>query len=727
MNALERPPVAPGLSAGRPTPKEPRLPPLREDLRLHEGPDADDGSPTWVLEDPARDQFFQLGVLQAECLKRWHLGTAKTVAAAVGRETLLRPTAETVENFAKFLMRMSLTREAGTSARLAEQMKRKPKQTLWKFFLHHYLFFRIPLVAPDAFLRRTLPWVERLFFTKIFLWATLTALVLALYLIGRQWDAFTHTFSHFFSWEGAVMAGLTIACTKVIHELAHAYTAEHFGCRIPHMGIAFMVMMPLLYTDTSAAWRLKSKRQRMAVCAAGVLGELALGVWAALAWSFLPEGGLKSAAFMLATTTWIMTLAINSSPFMRFDGYYLLSDWLGVANLHQRSFALAKWRMRELLFGFGEKKPESFEPWKERALIIYAWATWLYRFFLFCGIALLVYHAFFKLLGIFLFCVEVSVFVMLPILRELKEWALLILKGKAAPRSLSLLFPVAGILAVFFMPWRSEVAAPAVVKPAAAVTLYTPAAAQVEAIEAAQGDAVKKGQVLFRLRSPQLAHELEKLESDRASLRWRAEYMRMNREGAADVPAALRELSALERRIAELKQWCDANGKKLYLLANSGCLNFCSAHQFHDNLVSHEQEIRAMDNAYNFRGICHDYLARKEKQIHYLRDTNFIRPEDLPLYEPFFDVAKLATRSSRDPVRILEAYLNGSYHGNLMDLMEPDHAEAFYPAILENSRIPAEFGEHVLNCPKNCGQCTYCEEIFSKAKVILESGGIASC
>lgn len=156
MNALERPPVAPGLSAGRPTPKEPRLPPLREDLRLHEGPDADDGSPTWVLEDPARDQFFQLGVLQAECLKRWHLGTAKTVAAAVGRETLLRPTAETVENFAKFLMRMSLTREAGTSARLAEQMKRKPKQTLWKFFLHHYLFFphsaggagRIP--APDA-------------------------------------------------------------------------------------------------------------------------------------------------------------------------------------------------------------------------------------------------------------------------------------------------------------------------------------------------------------------------------------------------------------------------------------------------------------------------------------------------------------------------------------------------------------------------------------------------
>ena len=188
-----------------------------------------------------------------------------------------------------------------------------------------------------------------------------------------------------------------------------------------------------------------------------------------------------------------------------------------------------------------------------------------------------------------------------------------------------------------------------------------------------------------------------------------------------------RDFNRCRARIEELKTWCDENGKKLYLLANSGCLKHCSVHNFHDNLVAHEQEIRTMDNAYEFRGLCHEYLARKEKQIHYLRDTTFVRPEDLPLYAPYFDVVKLATRSSRNPVRILEAYLNGSYSGNLMDLMEPDHAEAFYPAVLENSRIPAEFAAHVLDCPGNCGTCTYCDEIFSNAKVILESGGIASC
>ena len=202
------------------------------------------------------------------------------------------------------------------------------------------------------------------------------------------------------------MAGLTIACTKVIHELAHAYTAEHFGCRIPHMGIAFMVMMPLLYTDTSAAWRLKSS-----VSAWPSARQVFWGIGFRRMGSAYVELSARRRAKERGLHARHHNLDHDArhqfkAPFMRFDGYYLLSDWLGVANLHQRSFALAKWRMRELLFGFGEKKPESFEPWKERALIIYAWATWLYRFFLFCGIALLVYHAFFKLLGIFLFALR---------------------------------------------------------------------------------------------------------------------------------------------------------------------------------------------------------------------------------------------------------------------------------------------------------------------------------
>ena len=78
--------------------------------------------------------------------------------------------------------------------------------------------------------------------------------------------------------------------------------------------------------------------------------------------------------------------------------------------------------------------------------------------------------------------------------------------------------------------------------------------------------------------------------------------------------------------IKNLKNWCDNNGKTLHLLANSGCLNYCSAHTFHDNLVSHEAEIMKMDNCYVFSGVCYEYLKKYEKRISLVRDTNFIRP-----------------------------------------------------------------------------------------------------
>ncbi len=181
-----------------------------------------------------------------------------------------------------------------------------------------------------------------------------------------------------------------------------------------------------------------------------------------------------------------------------------------------------------------------------------------------------------------------------------------------------------------------------------------------------------------------------------------------------------RELNRNLQKIRKLHTWCRKNGKKLYGLANSGCLNHCSAHVFHDNLVAHENEIREMDNAYDFRGMCHDYLKKEEKRIHFLRDTNFIRPEDVALYEPYFEALKLATRVNRNPAAVVEAYLTNHYKGNLPDLMEPDHAEAFYPDVIENSLLPPDFGLHTLNCAHNCDECSYCEEALSKARIRLD-------
>ena len=56
------------------------LPPLRQELLLHEGPQHRDGSPSWTLEDPTRGQFFRLGWAEVEILGRWALGEPEAIA-----------------------------------------------------------------------------------------------------------------------------------------------------------------------------------------------------------------------------------------------------------------------------------------------------------------------------------------------------------------------------------------------------------------------------------------------------------------------------------------------------------------------------------------------------------------------------------------------------------------------------------------------------------------------
>lgn len=143
-----------------------------------------------------------------------------------------------------------------------------------------------------------------------------------------------------------------------------------------------------------------------------------------------------------------------------------------------------------------------------------------------------------------------------------------------------------------------------------------------------------------------------------------------------------RELNRDIDALLELKNWADANGKELYGLGNSGCLNYCSAHIFHDNLVAHEDEISKMDNAYNFTGMCKEFLSNPENYKKLIDYTNFIRPEDVDKYNGIFKAIKLATRVHRNPVAVVESYVRGKFSGNILDILEPQHS--IYPYALQN-------------------------------------------
>ncbi len=497
------------------------LPGLREELTIEPGPRLSDGQPSWTLHDPARNLFFQIDWPNFELLSRWHLGQPDAVITGVNRDTTLELDTSALQDLLTFLRDQHLLQPASGGAPAMAASLAKQRGSVGNWLLHNYLFFRIPLVRPDRMLRRVQPFVAFLF-TRGFWWLTLLAAVLGGVAAYRESDRFVATLMDTLTWQGAVAYGAALTFAKTCHELGHAFTAKHYGCRVPTMGLAFLVMWPVAYTDTNDVWKLPKREQRLAVAGAGILTELAIAAWATLAWAWLPEGGPKQIAFLLSTTTWVSTLIINGSPFMRFDGYFLLSDYLGIPNLHSRAFALARWDLRERLFKLNEPAPEHFSPRLQKGLVIFAWAVWIYRLVLFLGIAALVYHFFIKAVGIFLFAVEISWFIALPLWREIKEWRSRwpqIRSGRRVHYSawLALL-----LVALALLPWPNRVLTSGLLQPQQRMALYAPAHAVIADMPVANGQAVSADQPLLSLASPDLDLRAEETGARQGALSWQS-------------------------------------------------------------------------------------------------------------------------------------------------------------------------------------------------------------
>lgn len=103
------------------------------------------------------------------------------------------------------------------------------------------------------------------------------------------------------------------------------------------MGVTLLVFMPIPYVDASATWSLRSRSQRMLVSAAGILVEITLAALALVLWVVLEPGLLRDLAFAVFSIGTVSTIVFNANPLLRFDGYYILQDWLEMPNLHARS------------------------------------------------------------------------------------------------------------------------------------------------------------------------------------------------------------------------------------------------------------------------------------------------------------------------------------------------------------------------------------------------------
>lgn len=534
------------------TPPDTPLPVLRDDLEVVAGAPLANGAPAWVIFDPAANRYFEIGRELFDMLALWDAGTQSRLVAAVEERFGTRPEAEDVEAAIRFLISNALTRDIpDNDYRAMAEKAAAARKSLWSRAMHSYLFFKIPLVRPDRFLQAAWPSVAFLFTRRAVSAYALMGLV-GLYLASRQWEHFATTFQFMLSWQGAVIYGLSLVFVKSIHELGHAFMAKRYGLRVPTIGIAFMVLMPVLYTDTSGAWRLRSRRRRLMIDAAGIFTELALACIATFLWCFLPDGGFRLAVFAVATTSWVTSLLVNLNPLMRFDGYYILSDAIGFQNMQTRGFDMARWRLREALFGLNEPPPEPLSARMRRLVVVHAWATWTYRFFLFVGIAVLVYAFFIKIVGILLFVVEIVWFILLPVGREIARWWERKERIVASKRTYATLGVVAALVALAAVPWSTAVSVPSVMAAGEEARLYVPFPARVVSHRLAEGRRVEKGEVLVRLDAPALRQELATARERMALI-----VARIDRTGSDDADRAMlvvleNELEAVRERVAGL-------------------------------------------------------------------------------------------------------------------------------------------------------------------------------
>lgn len=491
--------------------KPPVLPRLRRGLDLeivatHEG-----GFPSLVVSDPVRGTYYKVLWPLSGLMLCWReSATAADLQSRFFEQYGADPAAEDIQALAGFILDNELS-ESDSAGGWQTYAKRAAagRHSALKSAIHNYLFFRVPLIRPDEFLKRTLPFVSFVY-SRAFWWAVGAIAATGLYLTSRQWSDLVAAVERAFQFQQLMLYAVALLLLKAIHELGHAYTATRYGCRVPSMGIALMVGTPVLYTDTSDSWRLANFRHRLAIVMAGVAAESIVAALALLAWPLLPDGPLRDLCFAFATASIVMSLMVNLNPLMRFDGYFALSDLLNVPNLQNRSFALGTWKLRETLFGLGVEPPEQFRPSLQRTLIVYAYLTWIYRFFLFLGIAALVYVVAGKALGSILAAIEIGFFIVMPIWRELVTWWGLREKMALSRRAVVTCGLAVGAIALAMMPIIRGVDSPGVLVAAEEQDLHLPVAAMLVKVAAREGERVEKGDVLFEATSPDLDHRLRK-------------------------------------------------------------------------------------------------------------------------------------------------------------------------------------------------------------------------
>lgn len=309
---------------------------LRSDLQISR--QLTKGSPAYVIYDPVSFQSHRLSLNDyrvAACLDESRsLDQAFQLCVAEGYLV-----ASDEADFFQFVKRLEslglLTSSNHDSKALFNRFKQKTAETNKARWLG-FLFLTIPLSNPDKFLDRTVNRFRFLFSqTALVVWFVLGCFAISL--IVNKWSAFIEPLNGLLAIKNLLFMSFAFVALKVWHELGHGYACKHFGGRIPEMGCKLMAGIPLAYVDASSAWSFPNRNHRFAVMLGGMYFESLVAIPAAFIWAFTPDSLIGACAYQLIFMAGVATVFFNANPLMKYDGYFILSDWLSIPNLRSRA------------------------------------------------------------------------------------------------------------------------------------------------------------------------------------------------------------------------------------------------------------------------------------------------------------------------------------------------------------------------------------------------------
>lgn len=363
------------------TPPPPLLPARRTGLVIR--PLGEDGR--YVVKDPTLAAYYHLGVEEHYLLLQLDGEKDAVAIRAAFEQRFGQPLGE--EDLHEFI---GMAHEQGflqtgeatpvprpkqvagndpTSAVTTRDEKPAEAQGRRQSILH----WRKSLFDPDLFFT----WLEpriRFFWTPGFLVLSAGCILSAVFVVGANRHQLARSFALTLRWETAFWVWLTLFTVTMLHECAHGLTCKHHGGEVHEIGFLLLFFMPCFYCNVSDAWLFKEKSKRLWVTFAGGYLQLFLWALAVFVWRLAtPDNPINYLSLVVLTACGVQTL-FNFNPLLKLDGYYLLSDWMEVPNLQERSAQYVKSGMRWLFWG---AVCPGREP-RGRFLLLYGLASWLY-------------------------------------------------------------------------------------------------------------------------------------------------------------------------------------------------------------------------------------------------------------------------------------------------------------------------------------------------------------